>query len=62
MSERGLFEESGALTSAGAIKERREILVQAARLKSLVPEPAPAYVRAPPPANQQWLEKYAPKG
>ena len=58
---RRLFEDSHTMTSAAAIKERREILVQAARLKALLPLPEPSYVREPPLTSAEWLEKYAPK-
>ena len=58
---RRLFDEAVTLTSAAALKERREILVQSARLKALLPVRQPVYVLPPPLTDEQWLEKHAPK-
>lgn len=58
---RQLFEESRDLKSAAAIKERREILVQVARLKALLPRPMSIQVRAPDLTDEEWEEKHVPK-
>jgi hypothetical protein len=56
-----LFDESHELKSAAAIKERREILVQVARLKALLPYRQPTHDIEPPMSRAEWLATYPPK-
>jgi hypothetical protein len=56
-----LFDESQELKSAAAIKERREILVQVARLKALLPHRPPAHVFFHQLSDEAWVEKHVPK-
>jgi len=54
-----LSAQAAALNSAAALREAKDLLVEAARLKGLLPAPPP-----PPPmprmSREEWLAKYAP--
>ena len=58
---RRLAEFAYGQNSAAAVKEARELLVEIARLKALLPKTSLAFAKAPGLPDDVWLAKYGPR-
>jgi len=55
----GLVDNAVDLKSAAGMREAKALLVEAARLKGLLPPPATAPLQ-PPMSRQEWMARFAP--
>ena len=58
---RRLAEFAYGQNSTAAVKEARELLVEIARLKALLPKTALSFAKTPGLPDDEWLAKYGPR-